>query len=44
MATVEADPYPWPYNGDLRPISIRFADIALEAQDVGGRRPPHPPL
>jgi hypothetical protein len=32
------------HNGDLRPISIRFADITLEAQDVGGRRPHAPAM
>ena len=32
MATIEADPYPWPYNGDLRPQNTAVIVIDMQMQ------------
>ena len=33
--TVEADPYPWPYNGDLRPANTVFLVIDMQTDFCG---------
>jgi nicotinamidase-related amidase len=33
--TVEADPYPWPYNGDLRPQNTVFLVIDMQTDFCG---------
>src|SRR5204862_4187307 len=32
---VEADPYPWPYNGDLRPANTVFLVIDMQTDFCG---------
>jgi biuret amidohydrolase len=32
---VEADPYPWPYNGDLRPVNTAFVVIDMQTDFCG---------
>src|SRR4051794_35921444 len=32
---VEADPYPWPYNGDLRPENTAFLVIDMQTDFCG---------
>ncbi len=38
MITIEADPYPWPYNGDLRPenTTLVIIDMQQDFCGVGG--------
>ncbi|WP_288902971.1 isochorismatase family cysteine hydrolase [uncultured Sneathiella sp.] len=38
MSTIEADPYPWPYNGDLRPdnTALIIIDMQTDFCGVGG--------
>src|ERR1700760_2828565 len=33
--TVAADPYPWPYNGDLRPANTAFLVIDMQTDFCG---------
>jgi nicotinamidase-related amidase len=35
MATIEADPYPWPYNGDLRPENTTLIVIDMQTDFCG---------
>jgi nicotinamidase-related amidase len=35
MATIEADPYPWPYNGDLRPENTAIVVIDMQTDFCG---------
>jgi biuret amidohydrolase len=38
MSTIDADPYPWPYNGDLRPdnTALIIIDMQTDFCGVGG--------
>ncbi len=35
MPTIEADPYPWPYNGDLRPENTAIVVIDMQTDFCG---------
>jgi nicotinamidase-related amidase len=35
MSTIEADPYPWPYNGDLRPENTAVVVIDMQTDFCG---------
>jgi nicotinamidase-related amidase len=35
MSTIEADPYPWPYNGDLRPGNTAIVVIDMQTDFCG---------
>ena len=35
MSTIEADPYPWPYNGDLRPENTAIVVIDMQTDFCG---------
>ena len=35
MTTIEADPYPWPYNGDLRPENTAIVVIDMQTDFCG---------
>jgi nicotinamidase-related amidase len=35
MSTIEADPYPWPYNGDLRPQNTALIVIDMQTDFCG---------
>jgi biuret amidohydrolase len=35
MATIDADPYPWPYNGDLRPDNTAMIIIDMQTDFCG---------
>ncbi len=35
MATIESDPYPWPYNGDLRPENTAIVVIDMQTDFCG---------
>jgi nicotinamidase-related amidase len=35
MSTIEADPYPWPYNGDLRPENTAVIVIDMQTDFCG---------
>ena len=35
MPYVDADPYPWPYNGDLRPENTAFLVIDMQIDFCG---------
>ena len=35
MAYVDADPYPWPYDGDLRPANTAFLVIDMQTDFCG---------
>lgn len=35
MGTIEADPYPWPYNGDLRPENTALIVIDMQTDFCG---------
>jgi nicotinamidase-related amidase len=35
MSTIEADPYPWPYNGDLRPQNTAIVVIDMQTDFCG---------
>jgi nicotinamidase-related amidase len=35
MSTIEADPYPWPYNGDLRPDNTALIVIDMQTDFCG---------
>jgi nicotinamidase-related amidase len=35
MSTIEADPYPWPYNGDLRPQNTAIVVIDMQIDFCG---------
>ncbi len=38
MTTIKADPYPWPYNGDLRPdnTAVIIIDMQIDFCGIGG--------
>jgi hypothetical protein len=35
MATINADPYPWPYNGDLKPENTAIIVIDMQTDFCG---------
>ncbi len=35
MTTLQADPYPWPYNGDLRPANTALIVIDMQTDFCG---------
>ena len=35
MSTITADPYPWPYNGDLRPQNTALVIIDMQTDFCG---------
>jgi hypothetical protein len=35
MATIQSDPYPWPYNGDLRPENTAIIVIDMQTDFCG---------